>query len=106
MIRVLAFHIALFLLPFAVYAGYLYFGHRRDPREGESWQGAPKFWLAVIGMVLSIGAMLAFGAFNRGQPEHFDWPEYENRLPEPREDPRESPYINPEPEANETETAD
>jgi hypothetical protein len=57
MIRNLIEEILLFFLPFAVFAGWLLF-NKRNPLDVAHWSGY-KFALAVIGMLLGIGSIIA-----------------------------------------------
>lgn len=59
MIRSLADELLLFLLPFALFAGYLVL-RRRNPMLREAWSGRTG-WLGISGLLLVIAAFLAAG---------------------------------------------
>ncbi len=67
MLRVAAFHIFMFLLPFIVYGVYLYF-QNLDPLKQKAWEGSPIYWLAVGGLVLTIGSFFAIAIFFGADP--------------------------------------
>lgn len=56
MIRLLLAVLAMFFLPFFVYAAYN-FVRRRGDLEGNLLEGAPLNWLAVIGTILAVGTV-------------------------------------------------
>jgi hypothetical protein len=68
MIRIVIENIILFLLPAAVYFGYMYLT-RRD-REGRAGilDDAPLIWLFVAGGVLVVVVLVAFGDTSGGKP--------------------------------------
>lgn len=67
MLRVVGFHLFMFLLPFIVYGFYLYFT-RIDPLKREGWEGSPVYWLAIGGLVLTIGSFFAIAMFTGAGP--------------------------------------
>ena len=66
--RLVLLHLCLFLLPFAIYAGYLAAVHRRivDP---ELWTRGTNFRLVVCGLVMVIGGFVGLATFTGGDPE-------------------------------------
>jgi TRAP-type C4-dicarboxylate transport system permease small subunit len=56
MIRVLLAVLAMFFLPFFIYAAYKYVKDRGDVQEG-FLQGAPVNWLLIIGTILAVGTL-------------------------------------------------
>lgn len=67
MIRVVAVTLGLVALPFVLYAAYAYLTGRVDPERGV-FASAPTFWLSVTGMVLAIGMLIWFAAFEGYDP--------------------------------------
>lgn len=67
MARVVALQLFLFLLPFIGYAFYLYFS-RIDPLKREAWQNSPIYWLAIFGLVLTIGGFVLTATFTGAPP--------------------------------------
>lgn len=67
MLRVVGFHIFMFLLPFIVYGFYLYFT-RLDPLKRESWEHSPLYFLTLGGLVLTIGSFFVLAAFTGAGP--------------------------------------
>lgn len=53
MIRVFGLQLLFFLLPFLVYGFYLYFSGR-NPTSRDTWSKSAVYWLAIIGLVLTI----------------------------------------------------
>ncbi len=51
MIRVLLTQLVLFLLPFLLYAGYLFLTKKLHKR---AWIDAPRYWLVMAGLVVSV----------------------------------------------------
>lgn len=62
MFRVVALQLLLFLLPFIGYAFYLYFS-RLDPRQRESWENSPIYWLAIGGLMLMLTGFILTATF-------------------------------------------
>lgn len=64
MSRVVLINLLLFLLPFAIYMGFVMF---RQPgrTQDEIWRDAPILWLMGAGTALVIGVMVFFVSFNR-----------------------------------------
>lgn len=60
MLRAIIEEVLLFVLPFCIFAGYLVI-KRRNPFDVEHWS-RHAFWLAVVGLLLSI-AVFAYGGF-------------------------------------------
>lgn len=56
MIRVFLAVIAMFFLPFFVYAAFKFVKDRGDVKDG-FLQGAPVNWLLVIGTILAVGSL-------------------------------------------------
>jgi Family of unknown function (DUF6111) len=67
MARVVALQLLLFLLPFIGYAFYLYFSSL-DPLKREAWENSPVYWLAVIGLVLTIAGFVVTATFSGAPP--------------------------------------
>ena len=61
MIRVLLTQLILFLLPFAIYAGYLFLTKKMNR---QAWIDAPRYWLIVAGLVTSIAGFLFMSQIN------------------------------------------
>lgn len=66
MIRLL-YHIVPFLIPFVVYAGYLYW-RNKQPDAAEHMHDTPWYWLVVTGMGLSIASVVALWLFGSSPP--------------------------------------
>lgn len=66
MARLFAFNVIFFLLPFAIYAGWL-LATRGSAANIEDWQGRTVAYLAVGGAVVLTVALVAFTSF-RGAP--------------------------------------
>jgi len=60
MLRSIIEEVLLFVLPFCVFAGYLIV-NRRNPLDVEHWS-RHVFWLAIVGLLLSIG-LVAYGGW-------------------------------------------
>lgn len=68
MARIVLLNIFMFLLPFLVYAAYLYLV-RDDDAETDYWREAPIKWLFVIGLVLVVVGLMSLISFSGGGPE-------------------------------------
>ena len=55
MVRVFITQLILFLLPFLVYAGYLFLTNKMNR---QAWIDAPRYWLVVTGLVASLVGVL------------------------------------------------
>lgn len=64
MIRVVAVHLLLFVLPFLAYGLWLVI-RRRPVTEAEGWAEAPFAWLALAGAALVIAGFLTLASFGR-----------------------------------------
>lgn len=62
MIRVIAESVALFLVPFVLFALYLLL-RRRNPASIDAWTGGAGAALALIGLALAALAIFVFGLF-------------------------------------------
>ena len=62
MIRVVAESVALFLVPFILFALYLLV-RRRDPTSVDAWTGGTAAGLALAGLALAALAIFVFGLF-------------------------------------------
>ena len=60
MLRSIIEEVLLFVLPFCIFAGYLVV-NRRNPLDVEHWS-RHVFWLAIVGLLLSI-ALVAYGGW-------------------------------------------
>jgi len=69
MIRPVFTEIALFLVPFAIYAVFLV-ASRKGLLDAKSWQLARLAWLVIAALVLMIGSLVWFATFG-GAPA--DW---------------------------------
>jgi hypothetical protein len=70
MIRILFEYILPLIAPFLVYFGWVWFAARRAAAEGKSapdWRQGPWYWLAAVGLVLFVGA-LVLTALTGGEP--------------------------------------
>ena len=61
MIRVLLTQLLLFLLPFIMYAGYLFLNQRLHKR---AWIDAPRYWLVLSGLALSLIGFFVMSQIN------------------------------------------
>lgn len=66
MIRML-YHVVPFLVPFAVYAIYVYW-RKRQPDAAEHMHDTPWYWLVVSGMSLSIASVVALWLYGSSLP--------------------------------------
>ncbi|TLP48299.1 MULTISPECIES: DUF6111 family protein [Cohaesibacter] len=75
MIRVLITQVILFLLPFLLYAGYLFLTQKLNR---QAWIDAPRYWLIVTGLVFTLAGFLIMSQINNNSPggtyvpAHFD----------------------------------
>lgn len=76
MIRFVALEIALFLLPFAVFAFLL--AARRKPGLAAFRAEAPLFWLTVIGLLLGVATLFGLVAFEGASDGHYVPDRFEN----------------------------
>ena len=78
MIRILL-NLLLFVLPFAIYFGWIKFVRRQMEASGGTWQDAPIGWLVAAGVVLC-GLSLTASAFMSGDDPSKTYypPRYEN----------------------------
>lgn len=67
MIRIIALQLLFFLLPFIVYAFWLYFTRRLVNRV-ENWR-PHVFWLVIAGLALTIAAFVTMAAFSGAPPD-------------------------------------
>lgn len=69
MIRIVIENVLLFLLPTAIYAGYVYLT-RRDTQSGSAGvlDDAPLFWLFGAGVALVLVTLLAVSSTTGGKP--------------------------------------
>ena len=67
MLRVIAFNIALFALPFVLYAAYVWIKRRR--LVGDVFDDAPIAYLAGAGLVLIIASFIIVGELTGADPE-------------------------------------
>ncbi len=67
MLRLVVVQALLFLLPFAVYAGYLYLTKRADVGDPASWSGKTS-WLVIGGLALAIMGLVALSVFDGAAP--------------------------------------
>lgn len=74
MIRIVIQHLLLFLLPLAAYVVYLSIMRRRATARGTpqpQWEDGPWFWLAVGGLVISLGVFLLLGLTGGSKPDTY-----------------------------------
>lgn len=64
MLRIILIDIALFLLPFLLYAAYLYW--RRGVAPKNAMSGAPIVWLVLAGIVCVFVGLLTLVSFSGG----------------------------------------
>jgi hypothetical protein len=74
MLRIVALNILLFLLPFTVYAVYLWISRRRI--SGDIFNTMPLSRLVVAGLVLAIAGFLIFGAMKKAGTDAVFVPAY------------------------------
>jgi hypothetical protein len=76
--RPVAYELFLFLLPFALYAFWLYARRGIDPSRAQAWREAPVVPLIVGALAFTALGMLALGHFNKApagsayQPAHLE----------------------------------
>ncbi|PLW79168.1 DUF6111 family protein [Cohaesibacter celericrescens] len=61
MIRIIFTQLILFLLPFLVYAGYLFLTNKMHRK---AWIDAPRYWLVIAGLVVSVFGFLFMSQIN------------------------------------------
>lgn len=66
MIRVVVENILLFLLPAAIYIGYMLLIRRGGNSTGEVLNDAPLIWLFAAGALLVFGTLIYYAATNPG----------------------------------------
>jgi drug/metabolite transporter (DMT)-like permease len=72
MLRIVIQHLLLFLLPLAAYAVYLAIMRRRAQSRGTpqpQWEEGPWYWLALAGLVISVGAFALLGFTGGYKPD-------------------------------------
>ena len=75
MIRVLITQVILFLLPFILYAAYLFLTRKIHKR---AWIDAPRYWLVLAGVVFSLIGFITMSLVNNNPlngtyvPAHFE----------------------------------
>jgi Mn2+/Fe2+ NRAMP family transporter len=79
MIRIILQELALFVIPFALYALLLVL-QRKKVVDPEHWSEA-KTWLAMAGFVLAIVGLLTFGLFGESHTGPYVPPHLENGKP-------------------------
>lgn len=67
MIRLIAFHLLLFVFPFIAYGLYVSVVRKVETEEDLS-QGAPVYWLVISGLVLSLLGFLLTTTFTGSEP--------------------------------------
>ena len=67
MLRVVAFHLGVFVAPFALYALYLLATKRAVPGR-EAFVGRPLYWLITSGLALTIAAFFVVAALTGADP--------------------------------------
>lgn len=68
MLRVVLVNVLMFLLPFAVYAGYVYLTRRAEDDEASLLRDVPWLWLFLAGLLLVVGTMAAVISFSGAPP--------------------------------------
>ena len=71
MIRLVVENTLLFLLPAAIYFGFMYFrsvGQGTPQSRNDLWNEAPLAYLFIIGAALVMAVMLTFATFEGGKP--------------------------------------
>ena len=69
--RVVVQLLAIFLLPFLLYAAYLYWRRWRARAVGDPeppWEHGHLYWIIVVGLVLAIGSFVLLEAFSEQSP--------------------------------------
>lgn len=74
--RLVFFELALFVLPFAVFAAWAWLQRPRDEEARPLFDDMPTFWLTAIGLVLMIGGLLSFATVERSAPDSVYIPSY------------------------------
>lgn len=78
MARIVLLNIFMFLLPFLVYAAYVYFV-RRGQKNKEIWRDAPILWLFAAGVILAFGMLVTLVSFTGSGPGgHYEPPRFED----------------------------
>lgn len=78
MIRIIIENLLLFLLPTALYLGYVLVLRRRAPADATAqgaalFDDAPVLWLFGAGAVLVVVTLIAFGSTSGGKPgQHYE----------------------------------
>nr|WP_321443781.1 DUF6111 family protein [uncultured Cohaesibacter sp.] len=65
MIRILITQIILFLLPFLLYAGYLFLTRKLNR---QAWIDAPRYWLIMAGLVCTLIGFLFLSQIDNNPP--------------------------------------
>lgn len=68
MIRVIIENVLLFLLPTAMYVGYVLLMRRGATSAGEEINDAPLVWLFVAGAALVVATLAFYGSTSGGKP--------------------------------------
>jgi hypothetical protein len=68
MIRVVIENVLLFLLPAAMYAGYVLLIRRGATSAGQEINDAPLVWLFIAGAVLVVATLVFYGSTSGGKP--------------------------------------
>ena len=68
MIRIVIENVLLFLLPAALYIGYVILMKRGSPAAGAVLDDAPLIWLFIAGALLVILTLVVFGSTSGGRP--------------------------------------
>ncbi len=68
MLRIALIDLLLFLLPFVLYAAWVWLSRRGSGRRGGIFDDAPIHWLLIAGALLVIGALAYFISFSGAPP--------------------------------------
>lgn len=64
--------LAIFVLPFLLYAGYFLYLRHRAQQQGQNtprWEDGPWYWLALAGVILVIIAIVVLNSFDASEPQ-------------------------------------
>ena len=79
MVRVIVENVLLFLLPTAVYLGYVYLVKKTSANANQVLNEAPLIWLFLAGLTTIFVTVLVFGAKHEGSPNQtYEPPSYKD----------------------------
>jgi hypothetical protein len=79
MVRVIIENVLLFLLPTAVYVGYVFLVRKSSANTNQVLNEAPLIWLFLAGLTTIFVTVLVFGAKHEGSPDQvYEPPSYKD----------------------------